>query len=289
MPQHHSALRRLASRLVLAGTAAILVACSGTSGDQRVPVEATDDLPRLLADAPSRFALTYRSRGTEVLDCVFPNREFDATVFDPDTFTVTATATDTPIALRTGGTTYLAGSLFGGDEIGADWLAIGREERARLAEPIQRALGTDLSAYVLADAAPASGTDIALDGLSMDPDTTTIDPIEGSRGSASGHRLVIGGVNEEPGVVLDFWVDPSGQVARVQVQQSLQGEPRTPNPDTGWVVDYTQVPDWLPRPSAPTNTIDSATVDPGILQPPIQEGCDLEIGPEPTAPIRPRA
>lgn len=269
----------------LAGIVLVFLVAGCTSSGPEAPTPASAvELESAIGASPATFSFTYRARGTEVLDCVLPNREFTGTVFGSGDFTILDPDRTAPLLTRIEDTTYLSGDLFADGSIEGDWLSLGPEDLVRFDETIRRSLGTDLSSYVLSLTPPATGGDIALDAIDDARSIVPIDPIRIDADLALGHRLLIDGADDEPGVVLDVWIGSQGQVARVQVQRARADEPDLPNPDSGWLIDYGPLPTNQDSPDPPERAVDAAAVDPDSLGPPVKQGCDLEIGPEPSTP-----
>ena len=271
-----------ASRLV---SIVILFLVGGCTSDSESPTPpSTVDLESAIGANPEAFRFTYRARGTEVLDCVLPNREFTGTVFGSGDFTILDPDRTAPLLTRVEDTTYLSGGLFAEGSIDGDWLSLEPEDLVRFDEAIRRSLGTDLSSYALSLTPPATGADIARDAIDDARSIVPIDPIRIDGDVALGQRLLIDGADDDPGVVLDVWIGSQGQVARVQVQRARADEPDLPNPDSGWLIDHRPLPTNQDPPDPPERAVDAATIDPDSLGPPVKQGCDLEIGPEPSTP-----
>ena len=261
------------------------VSCTRDTDDDSVPEGQPVALEDRLADPPAGFRFSYQARGTDVLDCVLPNRDFEGTVFPDDTLSI---AIETPagpasvVAFRDG--VYLDTELFAAGSVDADAL---RFERARLADvrqPLDRILGVALAAYIAAPGPPPSGAEVVSAALEQTSVDSRLDPIRLPGGvAAAGYRLVVEGDGTVP--VIDAWIDDEGVVVRVQVQDSLADRLGQPNPDTGWVIDYRPLPADATAPRQPADVVDATAELLGALAPPPQEGCDLEIGPAPTGPV----
>lgn len=287
MSQPRSRNLHAASRL--AGIVLLLLVAGCTSSDRESPTPpATVDLEATIGPSPQAFRFAYRSRGTDVLDCVLPNRDFAGTVSGTGDFTILDPDRTAPLLIRLGDTTYLYRDLFAEGSIKGDWLSLGPEDLGRFGAAIRRSLGTDLSSYALSPTPPATGADIVLDALDDTRSIVPIEPIRIDSDLARGHRLLIDGTDDEPGVVLDAWIDPQGQVVRTQVQRVRYGESDLPNPDSGWLIDYRPLATSQDTRDPRGQIAEAATIDPDTLGPPVKQGCDLEIGPEPSTP-RPRS
>ena len=261
----------------------LVVGCTSSESEPPTP-RSIVDLESTFGPNPEDFAFTYQSRGTDVLDCVLPNRDFTGTVHGSGDFTIHEPERGAPLVIRAQDITYLSSELFSDGSIERTWLSLRPEDLDRLEGAIRRSLGTDLSAYVLSPTPPATGRDIAVDAIDDATSIISIDPIRVDGDIAEGKRLVIPGDGDDPGLVIDAWMDAHGRVTRVQVQRAQPDEPAEPNPDSGWLIDYRPLstpPDPI---GPPADVVDGATVEPGALDPPVKRGCELEIGPEPTAP-----
>lgn len=261
----------------------LLIGCTSSGSETPTPPSIVD-LESAIGPNPEDFAFTYRSRGTDVLDCVLPNRDFTGTVLGSGDFTIREPEQGAPLVIRIEDTTYLSGELFSDGSLERSWVSLRPKDLDRLEDAIRRSLGTDLSAYVLSRTRPATGRDIAVDAIDDATSIIPIDPIRVGGDIVAGQRLVIPGAPDDPGLVIDAWVDSLGQVTRVQVQRAQPDDPAEPNPDSGWLVDYRPLSTPPDPADPPDDVVDGATVDPGSLDPPVKRGCELEIGPDPSAP-----
>ncbi|MFP5579524.1 MAG: hypothetical protein ACLGIZ_15030 [Acidimicrobiia bacterium] len=272
--------RRLVVLLVLLTAVGSCASSPSGGGDDAAAVLA---LETRLAEPRDSFRFAYRARGTGVLDCVLPNRQLDGTVFPDDTVLLT---TETPggrgTAIVEADAVYLSSELFSVEPDTWDWLRIDRQDVERVRPQLTRILGADLTSYVAASGPPPDGNATVAAMLEGD-DAQPVDPIRTPNSTlADGFRFVVEGDAAVP--VVDGWIDPDGEVARVQVRDSVAGAPGTPAPDTGWVLDYLPLPSDATAPEAPTDAV--AATDDALteLAPPMQDGCELEIGREPADP-----
>ena len=70
----------------------------------------------------------------------------------------------------------------------------------------------------------------------------------------------------------------------MQVRDSVAGAPGTPAPDTGWIIDYLMLPTDTTAPQPPTDAVEATDGALAELTPPLEDGCELEIGREPADP-----
>lgn len=274
------------------GLAALLLLVLGIgSCSADAPEEASSEdrqplgLEDRLADSPTGFRFSYQARGTDVLGCVVPNRDFEGTVFDDGALSIDV---DTPsgsarvLVLREAA--YLDADLFAPGSLEADWARLERAGLAGAGPALGRLLGVDLASYVAAPGSPPSGNEVVAAVLDQTSVDSRLDPIRLPGGVvAAGYRLVVEVDDTVP--VIDAWIDDEGVVVRVQVQDSLADRPGRPDPDTGWVIDYRPLPADATAPPHPADVVDATAELLGALAPPPQEGCDLEIGPAPTGPV----
>ena len=232
-------------------------------------------------DAPRSFEFSYQALGTDVLDCVLPHRDFDGSVFTDSTLLMTA---DTPSgaarALRLGDAIYLESTFFATGAVDGDWARIDRSPAIRA--DLERILGVDLAAYLLADDLPPSGNEVLEATLRETDVASNVESIRPRGGPpAPGYRFIVEAEGTTP--VIDAWVDVDGNVVRIRVQDSLPDQAGEPDPDSGWITDYRPTPD-TPPPPPPTDVapVDAASLV--VLTPATPAGCELEIGPEPSTP-----
>lgn len=264
------------SRIVVALLSLLPVAACTSQQSQDEPPSALDDL----AAPRDGFRFVYRARGTGVLDCVLPNRQLEGTVFPDGTVLVT---TETPAgqgtAIMKPDTVYLSADLFSAPPDGPRWLRIDQEDVERLRPRLARILGADLTSYVAASGPPPDGNATVAATLEED-DPEPIDPIRTPDGAlAQGFRFVVDSDDAVP--VVDAWIGDDGNIARVQVRDSVAGSPGEPAPDTGWVLDYLALPAGTVSPDAPADAARVTDEALGALAPPVDDGCELEIGREP--------
>lgn len=260
-------------------TCIVLVALVAACGSEGRPAEGAPALDRL-AEPRDGFRFAYRARGTGVLDCVLPNRQLEGTVFPDDTVVLT---TETPVgrgtAIVKADAVYLSADLFSVEPDSWGWLRIDREDVERVRPQLARILGADLTSYVAASGPPPDGNATVAATLERN-DAQPIGPIRTPDSTlADGFRFVVEGDAAVP--VVDAWIDADGEVVRVQVRDSVASAPGTPAPDTGWIIDYLMLPEDAIAPEPPTNAVAATDEALAELAPPMQDGCELEIGREP--------
>lgn len=256
------------------------VAACTSQRSQEEPPSALDGL----AEPRDGFRFVYRARGTGVLDCVLPNRQLEGTVFPDGTVLVT---TETPAgegrAIVASDGLYLSSELFSAGSGGPRWLRIDRGDVERLRPQLSRILGADLTSYVAASGPPPDGN-ATVAAILEEGDPEPIDPIRTPDGAlAPGFRFVVEGDGAVP--IVDAWVDGDGNVFRVQIRNSVAGSPGEPAPDTGWVLDYLPLPPGTAAPDAPADAARVTDEALGALAPPVEDGCELEIGRDPANPV----
>lgn len=257
---------------------------SGGGSEAASSPEGPLSLVAALADDLDVFEFSYRARGTDVLDCVLPNRDFSGTVFADGALAITVeTPAGSARALNLDDAAYLGSDLFASGSVDATWVRIDRGVLADARPALDRILGVDLAAYVAAPGPPPTGNEVLVTALEQADIDAELEPIRLPDGGAvAGYRLVVGGDDTVP--VIDAWVDGEGFVVRTQVQGSLTGQPGTPDPDTGWIIDYRRLPTGAATPAPPEDVIEGTASLLDDLAPPMRDGCELEIGPEPTRP-----
>jgi len=236
-----------------------------------------------LAEPRDGFRFAYRARGTGVLDCVLPNRQFEGTVFPDGTVRlITETPAGRGTAIVAADAVYLSSELFSVEPNTWEWLRIDREDVDRVRPQLARILGADLTSYVASSGPPPDGNATVAATLEHS-DAQPIDPIR-TPGStlADGFRFVVEGEAAVP--VIDAWIDAAGEVVRVQVRDSVAGSPGTPAADTGWILDYLLPPADITAPDPPTDAVEATDEALAELAPPMEDGCELEIGREPADP-----
>jgi hypothetical protein len=272
--------RRLVVSLVLLTAVGSCAWSPSGGGDDGADASA---LETRLAQPQDGFRFAYRARGTGVLDCVLPNRQLDGTVFRDGTVRIT---TETPAgrgtAIVEADAVYLSSELFSVEPATWDWLRIDRADVERVRPQLARILGADLTSYVAASGPPPDGNATVAATLERS-DTQPIDPIRTPDSTlADGFRFVVEGDAAVP--VVDAWIDAAGEVVRVQVRDSVAGAPGTPAPDTGWIIDYLMLPADTTAPQPPTDAVEATDEALAELAPPLEDGCELEIGREPADP-----
>ena len=261
-----------------------LASCGVVGGGESDAPEARLALKDRLADAPTGFGFSYQARGTRVLDCVLPNRSFDGRVFPGGAFVLDAeTPAGAARALSLDDAVYLDDAFFAQGTVAAEWVRLTRLGLDAARPSLDRILGVDLAAYLAAPGSPPSGNQIVAATLERTVVDSRLGPIRAPGGAAAaGYRFVVEG--EDPVPVIDGWVDGEGRVVRVQVQDSIADEPGEPNPDTGWIIDYKALPPGATAPAPPGDFVEATSGVLADLAPPMRDGCELEIGPAPTAP-----
>lgn len=273
------------TKLVTAWVLLVSVSCtSGGSRDGSTSVGQPVPLSNRLSMGPESFAFSYRARGTDVLDCVLPNRDFEGTAFADGALSITAeTPSGVAEALSFRDAVFLDDALFARGSVTAEWIRLERSSLEAGEPALNRILGVDLAAYVVAAGPPPSGNEVVAAALEQSAIDSQLDPIRLPGGAAAaGYRLVVEGEDTVP--VIDAWVDGAGFVVRVQVQDSLPDQPGKPNPDTGWIVTYRPLPTDATAPPPPEGFVEATAERLAELAPPRRDGCELEIGPEPTTP-----
>ena len=237
-----------------------------------------------LAEAPQSFWFSYQARGTDVLDCVLPSRDFEGSVFAGGALSVTVeTASGDAQALSVHDAVYLDGALFARRSVDAAWIRLPRSGLAAARPTLDRVLGVDLAAYIAAAGPPPSGNEVVAAALAKTAVDSRLDPIQLRNGAAAaGYRFVVD--DDQPIAVIDAWVDGEGDVVRIQVQGSLADQPGRPDPDTGWIIDYGPLPRDATAPPQPDGFVEATAGLLATLAPPRPDGCELKIGPDPTAP-----
>jgi hypothetical protein len=243
----------------------------------------TPALETRLAEPRDGFRFAYRARGTGVLDCVLPNRQFNGTVFPDGTVRITMeTPAGRGTAIVAADAVYLSSEMFSVEPDTWGWLRIDREDVERVRPQLARILGADLTSYVVASGPPPDGN-ATVGAMLGRSDAQPIDPLRTPDSTlADGFRFVVEGDAAVP--VVDAWIDADGEVVRVQVRDSVAGAPGTPAPDTGWIIDYVMLPADTIAPQSPTDAVAATDEALAELAPPMQDGCQLEIGREPADP-----
>lgn len=263
-----------------------LAACGSDDGDGGSMPGSRSAIVEQPASAPDGFEFSYRARGTTVLDCVLPNRSFDGTVWPSGSLLISSVTPSGPgRALRTGEGVYLEAALFADGSIEERWLRVGRAEMDAVRPRLERILGVDLVSYLMTPGAPPSGIQVVAATLEETDVYSQLEPMRTADGSfAAGYRFVLEG---EDAPVLDAWIDGAGKVVRTQVQRSVEGQAGRADPDTGWIIDYRSLGPGADEPSPPDRVVEATAPLLAELTPPTRDGCDLEIGPEPTLPRPP--
>lgn len=245
---------------VAAATAVALAwaACGGSGSTESSPAAA---LAERLAGAgdPARYAFDYRASGTQVLDCMLPNREFSGVVDLDAGVMALRTATDPGRDAVVVGDdeALLRSTLFAAGSVPAAWLSIGQDEDLERLAELRRAVGVDLGGYAVPGGYAPSGNAMARAALDITAAVGVLDSGQGGPAGADGFRIVIDperyeeaaplpststtrpGADPAPVPEVDVWVDADGMVVRVVVRPSGTGPGGAEAADTsGWVVDY---------------------------------------------------
>lgn len=280
---HVARILAVARRMQLAGlaclAASILVAACSTA---TAPASAAHALADQLATPRSAFSFDHRSRGTAVLDCVLANRSFSADVYADGSYRLRLDRGDIHLDATTA---YLAGSLLRRIDDSARWLAVERAALPPIADELQRLFGLPVAQHLVTPGTPPAGEQVVQAALEHAEDVSAVEPLRTSAGEPlAGYRITVAGPDPVP--VIDTWLDANGQVIRVQVQDSLGGEPGTPNPDTGWIIDYGAEP--TGEPAAPPAPATITADELATATAPVNVGCDLPVADEPTGePVPP--
>ena len=216
-----------------------------------------DDLAGRLAgmDEPDGFTMVYRAAGTDVLDCVQPNRSFTIDVAG-ERFLVRP-PDGTPVAERDGDRLVIHRSLLDDAMIGAEWIEVDLGDLDDdHDDALRRVLGPDLAGYLLAAEPPTSGLQQA---SSLVPLATSLLPVD-PPGATPTFRLLLdadayaeaSGLDASEAVVPPL-VDISitdDRVSRVVVR------PAGDQAAGGWIIDFPDPPTALPDRPLPGPTID---------------------------------
>lgn len=194
--------------------------------------------------------MTYRATGTRVLDCFLPNRAFILEVRDDTVVARRAEDRLDVLARRSGESLELSPTLFEPGVLRQRWLAaeltaLGAADRARLVD----LLGVDLASYLLADAPPSHGQEIALAALdaatdveSMGAETIAGEAADRFRVTLDPERYAEAQANESsPSVAdgagtpnVDIWVNGRDDVVRVAVSAAAA----SPGEAQGWAITF---------------------------------------------------
>lgn len=199
---------------------------------------------------PTSFTMEYRATGTGVLDCFLPNRAFVLEVRDDSVVARRAEDRSEVLARRKGALLELSPTLFEPGELRERWLvieltALTAVDRARLVE----LLGVDLASYLMTDAPPSHGLEIALAALdaataveSMGAETIASEAADRFRITLDAERYAEAQTTESspsvtadaetPGV--DVWIDGRDDVVRVAVSAGAA----SPGEARGWVITF---------------------------------------------------
>ena len=199
---------RVVAALVSACSLA-LASCSSTASTEPALIALLDR-----HQAHVGTVIDYDATGTQVLDCMVPNRSFRVTVDLRDgQLDVVDTASGSRILVRTDDAVFVLGTLTTPTPPGASWWRLDNPDRGLLT----RILGADLAGATLA--VPADGNDLADDAIASGASIT-------STSDASFALTVAPTANEQDGVRLDVEVDDDGHVGEVAVVST--SEPASP-------------------------------------------------------------
>lgn len=272
--------RRRPTGVLLAAVAAVIAVAGLVSvvrDDQPSPVET---LRRRVESEgePQRFAFRYQRAGTRVLDCVLPNLTFDVVVDRPAGIAAFRLADrGTAIAIRRSEMVLVSRDLFDSPPFQTPWLSLPTGGDERSAEPIRRALGTDLAGYLFAADLPQSGRatvlaalDIAtavrstgpvqIDGTIADDFRITVDPAEFTA-AASGQKPSTTAASTATAPRFDVAVARrQGTILRLAIgTQRANGAPGPP--ENGWLITYRAAPASVSALPADSALSDAAGLD----------------------------
>lgn len=228
--------RWLLAALAAGALAAVFI---GTGQDGGTPVE---ELRRRVARLPesSAYSFTYAAAGTEVLDCVLPNRSFSVSVDRAAGKTAIRTSDGHGLlAVVAPGSALLHRRLFAPDAIPTEWVAAELPVAPPRDDALRRALGVDLARYVLEEPTPASAREIAEAALSAAEDVTR--PSENSfrvtlsNDAATASTEAPGAATPRPVIDLEF--STSGSIAVIEVTTAARPAPGE-EPSEGWTLHF---------------------------------------------------
>lgn len=260
--------RRTATALVLAVTA--ISACR----QEQAPASAAEVLRARIETAPDPAVLefTYSAAGTAVASCFRPNREFTGFV-DQEAGVLAirrgADPSSETIAVSTPNETVIASSLVRSVTAESAWLRLPTVLPATARDPLRRALGPDLAAYLLAGTLPPSPRDSVLAVLETAESVRSAgrQVIDGT--AATGWLIDVDAEAFEDGVAREtasttpgpapvpqvvVWLDRQRNITRVEVRLDREegaGAPRSDTPG-GWVIDYRRLDERPPLPDFTT-------------------------------------
>ena len=266
----------------------LLLASPGCTDDGGVV--AADELRERLrkSDERERFQFTYKARGSQVIGCFLPNRQFVVMV-DASTGTLVVRASpdsDPAMAMARGDEVFLHRSLFSPGALRGAWLRVAGEPTSAETEAIRSSLGAGLASYVLSPGLPASGEAIGRAALDVAITVRRLGTDEVRGATVDGFRVLLDasglGLNDrsesgrvdQTGYSVDVWVDEQGRVLRVAVQPQPAEDGHAARVPTGWVADYSVLDEQLivEEPAAVT---DLRMIDPARLASPSVERCEL--------------
>lgn len=189
--------------------ASLIAAASCTSTTSKAP-----PLQALLADHEPHpgTVIDYDATGTQVLDCMVPNRSFRVVVdLRNGRLEVLDVASQNRILVRTSDAVFVLGALTTPTPEGAPWWRLDDPDSGQLT----RVLGADLAGAALA--VPADGNDLVEDAIA---DGASIVPA----GDATFALTVEPTAAGRDGVRLDVEVDDGGHVGEVTVVSTSQPE-----------------------------------------------------------------
>lgn len=259
----------------LLSLAVMVGACSNTPSAGETlssQLEALDD--------PAAFSMSYRAGGTDVLDCALPNRQFR---IDVESERGDFVAHDLPsgdrIAERSGSSLRVHRSLFATGLTSAAWITVDIDQLPQAhASALRRALGPDLTGYLLAADPPPSGLAVAVAVLPIARSTTLID----QQATTSTYQLELdpdayAEAASHPGddraavsPTIQFTVDDLGVRQLVVTPADVAQDPAS-----GWTIVFTPLNPDADGDPAPGREVDITDLDPDDLRPRPITGCAL--------------
>jgi hypothetical protein len=242
--------------------------------------DAVETLRRRVASAPeaARFVFRYERGGTDVLDCVLPNRSF---VADVDRRRRAAAfrlaAGKEPVAIVRGSVLLVSRRLFDAPPYATPWLSVSDRADAAVSAAVQRAVGRDLAGYLFANDLPSSGRSLVLaalevadgvtatgtvlvDGARADRYRITVDP---GRFTAAARQPATQASSALPAAVPRFDVAvsrASNAVVHVTVVP-VRADRSTGPPEDGWTIEYEVDSPRIPAQPAPRDVTTTAVAD----------------------------
>ena len=252
---------------------------------------AEGELRRRLArtEEPNRFSLDYERGGSGVVGCMLSNTRFTIDVDIPAGAMAVRRGGGATVALADSEVLLLHGDLFRNPPFTTPWLAGPRDPAASTAPALERVLGADLAAYLLAAQLPASGRSTVVAVLEAASSVERIDPLVTAGARAQGYRLRLdperfaaatlpeattsASPTVTPVPLVDVWVTNDGNVVRVSIRPQTNAGRPGPVED-GWTIAYGRTSAVAPAAPVPGETTDIAEVDASALLP-AAVGCEL--------------